>query len=209
MGPKDQKPAPPETIARAPRFIIVVGDPGLEEHNLGYLLELAAATHEKELQANSFPQVPSSSGAAIKRVRCSSISAMNDALEPGNVAYLAYFGHSWEQALYVGERHVPDANLCFGDDLHKEKFAPHAQIRLFGCKAGRGANSIAEQLHKALNVVVYAYENPGGSLFTQDRQLGHGFRAVTQADVRNHSFKAASDTWMVPAQGVATFRVFR
>jgi len=209
MGPKEQTPAPPGAVSRAARFIIIVGDPGLEGHNLGNLLELAAVTHEKELRANAFAGIPSSNGALIKRVRCSSISAINDALEPGNIAYLAYFGHSWEQALYVGERHVPEANLCFGDDLHKGKFAVNAQIRLFGCKAGRGANSIAEQLHQALNVVVYAYSNPGGSLFTQDRQLGHGFRAVTQADVHNHSFKAATDTWMVPSQGTATFRVFR
>jgi len=140
---------------------------------------------------------------------------------PGPVEYLAYFGHSWSSPgvgswLFIGETASAGSNLSAVrsdteapvTDIPKNKFVPGAQIRLFGCRAGYGPASIAAELHNDLGVTVFAYENSGGSLFTQDAALGHGQRAVTRADINLTKFETAAKTWLVPINGIPTFRRF-
>jgi peptidoglycan hydrolase-like protein with peptidoglycan-binding domain len=196
--------------------LIAYGDPGNGTHNLGQLPEWAAKTHEKEVTNGAFAGVPSLSGATLRVVHVSTVSDLVKAINTGKVAYLAYFGHSWTQALYIGGANAPDTNLSNSGGLNdtkvwalpKSSFSDDAQIRLFGCAAGHGENPIAAQIAKHTGVVTYAYESPGGSLFTQDKELGHGKRRPTQADISFNSFKKTADTWLVPANGSRLFKKF-
>lgn len=198
------------------RFVIVYGDAGLGVHNAGSLFQWAAKTHKLEVMRGTFPGVPPSGGAGIEVFHISSVPDLIQDISDGNVAYLAYFGHSWDSWLFIGETASPGSNLSSVrsetevpvTDIPKEKFLPNAQIRLFGCRAGHGPASIAAKLHAYLDVTVYGYENSGGSLFTQDRVLGHGRRAVTQKDINKIDFKTGVDTWLVPINGTPRFRMF-
>jgi hypothetical protein len=200
----------------ARRFVIVYGDQGIGAHNVGSLFVWAATTHKKEVAGNLFPGVPVSGGASIEVFHISSVPDLVSDLSAGDVAYLAYFGHSWDSWLFIGETATAGSNLSSArsateapvTDIPKSSFAPNAQIRLFGCRAGFGQASIASQLHSSLGLTVYGYENSGGSLFTQDSLLGHGQRAVTQADINQKNFKSTSNTWLVPINGTPKFRMF-
>jgi RHS repeat-associated protein len=77
-------------------FIVTYGEPGGEEHNTGDNARLAAETHGREIAANTFPGVPHFR-AGIDVVRVVAIHNVADlvrAIAPGDVAYLAYFGHA-------------------------------------------------------------------------------------------------------------------
>lgn len=181
---------------------------------------MSAATHEKELRSKLFLNVPAfETGDAVKIVEVSRGAAFIEALSIGNIAYLAYFGHSWNDgvgALYLHGADAPDTNLSNAGGVNdtaitkipKENFRADAQIRLFGCQGAFGTNSAAEQFANHLKLKVYGYSNSGGSLFTQDKTLGHGKRAVKKADTEFKKFKKTSDTWLIPINGTPTFREF-
>lgn len=204
----------------AGNFIIVYGDAGLGEHSAGDLFKICAQTHEKEVKTRAFPSVPSfGAGDKVNTYHISTVSELVKLLDVGDVMYLAYFGHSWNGgtgALYIGEADAPDTNLSNAggkDDtpatkLPKDKFRRDAQIRLFGCRGGFGSDSIADQIAKHLRVKVYAYNNSGGSLFTQDKTLGHGKRRVKKADIEFTAFNKLKDTWLIPINGTPNFIVF-
>jgi hypothetical protein len=151
-------------IAR--NFVIVFGDPGKGEHNLGKLPELAARTHEREIRAKTAAGVPSFSPAdAITTAHISTVTDLVTRLNVGNVVYLAYFGHSWNEngsagALFIGQNHAVDSNLTVGVDppgdirtctapsgLPKASFRPSAVLRLFGCRGG-----IWVEFHSGTNI---------------------------------------------------------
>lgn len=164
------------------RFVIVYGDQGEGVHNAGLLFQWAATTHRKEVMRDAFPGVPPSGGATVEVFHVRSVPDLVRAMSTGNIAYLAYFGHSWDSYLFIGQAATAGSNLgptpaptvAPVTDLPVGKFAKNAQIRLFGCRSGYGARSIAGQLHNYLGIAVFGYENSGGSLFTQDATLGHG-----------------------------------
>jgi hypothetical protein len=202
-------------------FIIVYGDPGQDSHDLGRMPELAARTHEREVKANAFPGVPRFTSA--DRMTVAHISTVADlkAKLVGNISYLAYFGHSWNTdtgsgALFIGDASAPDTNLSnapganntAASTLPANKFRSDGQVRLFGCRGGYGSNSIGEQMASQLRIPVYAYDNPGGSLFTTDSTLGHGGRSVTQADINAKIPASPANLWLVPANGTPNFRKF-
>jgi len=198
-------------------FIITYGDKGTGVHNAGELFKMSAETHEREVKTRLFPKVPSfQAGDAISTHHISTVSELTKLLEVGNVTYLAYFGHSWDGALYIGEANAPDTNLGNAGGandtsvakLAKEKFGPGAQIRLFGCRAGFGGNPIAAQIRQHLGVKVFAYSNSGGSLFTQDKKLGYGQRAVKKSDIEFKAFNKLKDTWLIPINGTPNFVEF-
>ena len=204
-----------------PRFIIVYGDKGLGAHNAGRLFEWSAATHKSEVESHQFPGGPASRTTSVEVAHISSVPDLVNDITQGPVEYLAYFGHSWSSPgvgswLFIGETASAGSNLSAVrsdteapvTDIPKNKFVPGAQIRLFGCRAGYGPASIAAELHNDLGVTVFAYENSGGSLFTQDAALGHGQRAVTRADINLTKFETAAKTWLVPINGIPTFRRF-
>lgn len=198
------------------RFVIVYGDRGLGRHNAGSLFQWAATTHKTEVMRHAFPGVPAPGSAHIEMFHISSVPDLVKDISAGNVGYLAYFGHSWDRWLFIGETATAGSNLSAVrspteapvTDIPKGKFLPDAQIRLFGCRTGFGTASIASQLHSYLGLTVFAYQNSGGSLFTQDPTLGHGRRAVTQNDINRTKFKVGAHTWLVPINGVPTFRRF-
>jgi len=201
-------------------FIIVYGDKGTGEHNAGGLFEMSAKTHEREVKTRAFPNVPSfQAGDVINTYHISTVSELIKLLEVGDVIYLAYFGHSWNGgvgALYVGEADAPDTNLGNAGGandtsvtkLPKDKFRRDAQIRLFGCRGAFGTDSIAAQIAAHLGIKIYAYNNSGGSLFTQDKTLGYGKRAVKKADIDFKKFNKLADTWLVPINGTPNFVAF-
>jgi hypothetical protein len=112
------------------RFVVIYGDPGIGAHNSGQLFRMSAETHVREIRTHSFPDVPELSGSNLKLYHISSVPELVADIDAGNVAYLAYFGHSWTfddqyftilgwrifrtagaSYLYIGERAVPGSNL--------------------------------------------------------------------------------------------------
>lgn len=161
------------------RFVIVYGDKGLGVHNAGSLFEWAAKTHKLEVMLGAFPGVPPSRGASIEVFHVSSVPDLVQDISAGNLAYLAYFGHSWDSWLFIGETASRGSNLSSirseteapVTDIPKEKFLPNAQIRLFGCRAGHGPAPIASNLHAYLEVTVYGYAPPGVHYSRRTRRL--------------------------------------
>jgi hypothetical protein len=219
-------PATAGVTVIARNFIVVFGDAGKGVHNLGKLPELAAKTHEREIRANTAPDVPKFS--AIDTITTEHVSRVSDLvrlLGAGNIVYLTYFGHSWNEngalgALFIGQDHAADTNLTEGKGppdqiqtctspatLPATAFRPNASIRLFGCRGAFGTNSAAEQIARSLKRPVFGFDNSGGSIFTNDVRLGHGQRAATAADM-SASVAAGKAVWMVPSDGTPHFRQF-
>ncbi len=200
-------------------FVVVYGEPGVDGNNAGKLFALAARTHVKEVITRQFPGIPTfdaaskvnDPGTLVTRVR-----TLVDALDVPNIAYLAYFGHSSESALYAGDAAAFDTNLSNNGGswdtplsvLPKGNFLANAQVRLFGCRAGHGSNSIAQQMASYLEVSVFAYPNSGGSIFTHDRDLGYGKRQTRQSDIDFTNFSHSRDIWLIPINGRPVFAKF-
>src|SRR5207245_2370406 len=156
---------------------------------------LAAQTHAREIQKNQYPGISVKFRPGIDEIKVvpiHSVAGLAKAVETGNVAYLAYFGHagvvpgSGENretptekrtgpgALWIGSGTTAGANLTSrgsasdrpATDIPKSKFTSDAEVRLFGCRAGLGKPSAAKQLANALGVPVYAYTSSGGALYT-------------------------------------------
>jgi hypothetical protein len=216
--PPDASMVPFDPGAR--NFIIVYGDRGLREFNMGRIFELSARTHEREVRANSFPGVPEFRPTdQILNVHCSSVTDLRLVLSVGNVVYLAYFGHSLNEgmgALLIGQDSAPDTNLTNSPGpnntpvttLSRAVFRSNALIRLFGCRGAYGRHSIAEQMANHLDLPVFGYKNDGGSIGTEDYRLGHGLREATRRDVDSTLPGNPRNVWMVPADGVPTFKAF-
>lgn len=83
--------------------LIVVGDPGLGEHNQGGNFDRAAQTRAEELEAQ---------GQKATVVRASSVDDFASALKNnGPLSGVEYFGHaSWDR-LYVGETSAKGTNI--------------------------------------------------------------------------------------------------
>lgn len=196
--------------------LLIHADPGVH----GGVFHMAAETHKRELQTEAFWKTPVDASTEVKVEKATTVSAFNAFLRGKSIVYVAYFGHSGPNALYFGMGSNPDTNLSDdgGDydtpvsSIPKSAFAANAQVRLFGCKAGLGNNSVAQRIASHINKSVWAYSNSGGSLFTQDAQLGHGQRSVTQADIdgmRNIPYNLNKDTWLVPANGQPSMVEFK
>jgi hypothetical protein len=214
------------TVIVKRNFVLVYGDPGLRGHNLGRLPQISAETHEREIRANdSIAGVPQFlPGDTVTTSHISTVSDLVARLGVNNVIYLAYFGHSWNDtgdvgALFINEGHVADGNLSIGANppgepptstppsvLPRSVFLSGASVRLFGCRCAWGSNSAAEQIAGALGIPVYGYDNGGGSIFTNDKSLGHGLRSVTAAD--RIAAVQPGNVWMVPFDGTPHFARF-
>lgn len=121
-----------------------------------------------------------------------------------SIYYLAIFGHSGtlisggaqESAVFFHPTSEAWANFAAADVVHllPTKFMKGSQVRLFGCYAGYGMDSIAEKISARLpDSSVYAYNWAGGSIGTNDRDIGHGKKDVpaTPPPPKN------GDTWYV------------
>jgi hypothetical protein len=222
--------------------LIVVADRGVGRHNSGALFEIAAAHHKKEIENNAFPGLPCydrNRDVVYDPIRISTVTDLNRVLGNfNNIKYLAYFGHSWSAdyggILYIGGAREPDTNLCntpfattspVTNLTNLYNINPSAQVRLFGCRGGYinrttmdtsllatgcSAEDMANELPSG--VLVYGYKSTGGSLFTQDMDLGHGNpRPISQAeiDAKFNRVKIGEPLWLVAAgqhRGWASFR---
>jgi hypothetical protein len=167
-----------------------------------------------------FWKTPVDASTEIKVEKATTVGAFNSFLRGKSLIYVAYFGHSSAKALYFGMGSDPDTNLSDAggsydtrvSSISRDVFAANAHVRLFGCRAGLGNGSIAQSIAGHIKRSVWAYTNPGGSLFTQDSQLGHGQRSVTPSDIdgmRNIPYNLNKDTWLVPANGQPTMTEFK
>lgn len=204
-------------------FLVVYGDPGLHEHNLGSIFKLSAETHAREIRTGTAPgSVPTLQPTDVVTVaHIGTASDLANQLNVNNVLYLAYFGHSWNNGdlgvLLIGEQTAPDTNLTNvpGPNntpltiLRPSAFRSDAVIQLFGCRGANGTNSIAEQLAVRLHVSVSGYDNAGGSIGTNDKSLGHFGRSATQKDIDAQVPSNAKDLWLVPANGTPHFKTFK
>ncbi|HVO97648.1 MAG TPA: PQQ-binding-like beta-propeller repeat protein [Bryobacteraceae bacterium] len=153
--------------------LIMVGDSGLKDHNVGHLFDLAGQTQESALQ---------SIGNAVVTMRVSSVLAMNAALTTNGLidGSITFFGHGGQiqvqdvpliryWALHPGENTGQDTNLSIVnvDELSSINLGPNATITLNACHAGAGGKlSVAQAIAKQLNRPVLAY--PVGMYFSSD-----------------------------------------
>jgi hypothetical protein len=186
-GPSlQERPTPQER----PKAVLLVGDPGLGQHNVGRNFDRAAASRKAQLERAGFNVVSQ---------RVSSVNDINNALtRNGNLDRVEYFGHSSPIALFVGERSDPGANLVKSNlnTLSNAKLNRGAVIALNSCNAGRGNNSIATDLAKHLNRTVQAYDGP--TRFSTD---------PTRSDGRSRP-PESGPIYMVPQSSATNVRTF-
>jgi hypothetical protein len=84
---------------------------GLDVHNAGSLFQWAAATHSTEVRHHAFPGTAALGAAHIEVFHISSVPDLVEDISAGNVAYLAYFGHSWDSWLFIGQSPTTGSNL--------------------------------------------------------------------------------------------------
>lgn len=212
--------------AAACNFVVVYGDPGQGGHHLGILPRRAAETHRDEVTDNTFANLeptPVFRKGTDTMVfgHVGTVTAMIDKIMVGNVVYLAFFGHGWNAgdgkggALFVGDGSGPDTNLSNRpgatntgvSTIPPGKFvASGAQVRLFACRSGFGSGSIAAHLAAHLQVPVFGYDNPNGSVFTNDPDVGHGTREYSKSAKKTVS--PGNTLWLVPNDGSPRFKKF-
>ncbi len=137
-------------------ILIIVGDPGLGEHNQGHNFERVAETKQAELEAQGFT--------VIVR-RASSVADFNLALTSnGLLSGVEYVGHAAGSTLFIGEKHEPGTNLTLEDvtSLSGTNLAPDAYIKLNACFAGAGGwrVSIAGVMANYFRRPVFAFNGP-------------------------------------------------
>ena len=164
-----------------PTFLILIGDPGLNEHNVGYSFALSAQQKANELNAQ---------GKKIIACRVSRIQHVVAALTEhgyidGGVIYFGHSGHfgprdgSWRTSLLaVGQDAGEDTNIHYSNvaQLAVVKTAnnggnilgPNASFWINGCSAGSPIDSslalggvtypIAQLISNQINRAVYAYD---------------------------------------------------
>ena len=146
------------SVHTKPRALILVGDPG--EH--GDLFTRAANTEAAAVRAMG-------GQADVVQVR----SHLDVALAMGTggpIARLSFYGHSSEWGLHVSMESGAFTNVDLNnvDSIPSSNMASGAEVFLYGCNAGVGADSIAEALSVRLDRTVHAWtssshfkSNPG------------------------------------------------
>jgi RHS repeat-associated protein len=136
------------------RFVIVVGDPGLHSHNQGNNFKRAGDTAARDLRRQ---------GHTVDVVRASSTSEFNQAITTGPVidGGVRYFGHSWPEALTIGETPELGSNLTVDPadlkQISNANLGPKATLELAACFSGMdGPKSIAQALANRLQRPVVA-----------------------------------------------------
>jgi RHS repeat-associated protein len=152
-------PDPPEQQPQRPlegkRYLLVVGDPGLGEHNVGRNFQRAADTKRAEIEAQ---------GGQVIMSTASSVQDLNNALTSnGTLNGVEYFGHASFDRLYIGEGAGAETNLDSSNvsQLSRANLAEDAYVSLHACYAGSGGQrSVADQVAQQLSTTVYAYDGP-------------------------------------------------
>lgn len=140
------------------RYVIVVGDQGIGEHNVGSNFLRTAQTREEQL---------SKSGHKAEVSRISNVSEFNTAITSGSKidGGVIYYGHGWEGILYIGETSDSGTNLNSSNikSLSNSNLAKSATIELNSCNSGTGGNSsIAQLVANSLNRDTSGWNRPLG-----------------------------------------------
>jgi hypothetical protein len=135
--------------------LIIVGDPGLGEHNQGKNFDRAAQTRAEELQKQ---------GQNVTVVRASSVDDFASALKSnGPLSGVEYFGHASYDRLYVGETSAQGTNIDSSNigKLSGGNLTANAIVTIHACFAGSGGSqSIASQISHQVGRTVTAYNGP-------------------------------------------------
>jgi hypothetical protein len=134
------------------RYLIVVGDAGLGEHNVGENFQRAAETRQSELE---------SEGHTVDVVNVSAVTEFNEAMSNGDEidGGLIYIGHGSYNALYIGENEGDDTNLTEANisSLSNDNLSAGCTVQLLACYTGSGASqSIAQRIADQLDRPVIA-----------------------------------------------------
>jgi RHS repeat-associated protein len=136
-------------------ILIIVGDPGLGEHNQGRNFQRVAETKQAELMALDYSVVVS---------RASSFADFNDALTSnGTLVGVEYVGHATWNKLYVGEQHEAGTNVDMINvsQLSNANLSNNAYVKINACFAGSGGEaSIAGQIAHQLQRTTLAMDGP-------------------------------------------------
>jgi RHS repeat-associated protein len=140
----------------APKILILVGDPGLGEHNQGQNFVRVAETKRAELADQGYDVV-------VKRA--SGLDDVNRELTSnGMLDGVEYIGHASFDSLFVGEQHLPGTNIDRSNvnDLSNEKLSSNAYIKLNACYSGGGGwtASIAGLMANHMRRTVWAFNGP-------------------------------------------------
>lgn len=156
-------------------ILIIVGDPGLNDHNVGRNFERVAETKQAELEAQGFSVVVQ---------RASSVEDFDFALKDnGLLSGVEYVGHASWVALFVGELPLPGTNLTSREvsSLFTGNLAPDAYIKINACNAGfAGSISIAGDLANHFKRPVFAFDGP--TIFYGNPNPVHGAGASRPPD---------------------------
>ena len=163
------------------KYVLIVGQPGLGQHNVGQAFDLAALTEAADLQA---------AGNDVTIVHAANVADFNAALvNSGEIdGGVEYFGHSSYDRLYIGENPGTGTNLTAANisDLSNAHLGQNATIALQGCFAGSGADaSIAQMIANQLRRRVTAFPNStffGGAKCPKNSRPSD--RAPSKAPVR-------------------------
>jgi hypothetical protein len=172
--------------------LIVVGDPGLGEHNAGDNSNRIAETKRAELAAQGF---------SVIVTRASSDQQFADALtNNGPLSGVEYVGHASFDVLYIGEQAGAETNLEMGEVgmLSNRNLTPDAYIKINACFAGSGGdNSIAASIGRQLQRSTLAFD--GGTVYS-----GSETRRVTERDRRgNEIAPARGPLYLIGDRGTA------
>jgi RHS repeat-associated protein len=143
----------------AGRILIIVGDPGIGEHNVGSNFDRVAETKRQELEAL---------GNVVIVLRASSDTDLARALiSNGTLNGVEYIGHASYYALHVGEQRGDHTNLTQSDlsTLSNANLSSNAYVKLNACYAGSGgAETIAAGIATQLQRTTLAFD--GGTVFS-------------------------------------------
>jgi uncharacterized protein RhaS with RHS repeats len=141
-------------------YVLLYGDAGLGEHNVGGLFKMAAMTRAAEL----LPTLGKDDNIVLRPV--SSVADISSSVNFDDLALIEYFGHgSWDR-LYPGENAGAGTNFRKGDVANLPgKFVEGGQIKLNSCfGASGGEESIAGAFAKHYQVPATGSET--GMTFT-------------------------------------------
>jgi RHS repeat-associated protein len=147
-------------------YVILYGDPGLGEHNVGNQFKMAAETRKNEVQKT----LKKDDKLIFKQV--TTVQDFIGAVDHKDLKLIEYFGHGGPYSLYLGERPHLDDNRT---NMYKDTivvlpgvFLRGGKIRLNACNtASDEGNSIAKAFANRYKVPVEASKT--GMEFSKDK----------------------------------------
>jgi hypothetical protein len=155
------------------KALILIGQPGTGEDNVGRNFVRAAKVRWAELSDLGYAPIP----VYVKNVD-DVINALATYGQYEKIARIEYFGHSSPEALYIGQGKGPRTNLKAShlSELSNENLTAGCVIRLNSCSAGKNPGNhdvpIAAKIAKQLGRKVEAFDGPAIFSTNPDRPDG-------------------------------------